>query len=526
MAGTRGFTAAAHFIGPEWEKAGRWLGSTAGAAPDKAIEGARDALAYMFSGRQAPQVDAAGKQLDTQPTFGAYANNQGRTFEKAFGAIPLVNMPTNIARQRMEDAIKDARTRSAEQVNQGPLPMSVDQGSVGTNILNLARTRSAAIKADASGRFEDLNSKVGADTLVDSAPVVRAIQGLMRDPKASADQIQGLQARLDYLNSMTYGQPYYNGPVFGHNIQPIGSIPLGQLMKFRSELGADLQSMPALDTVSQGAARDAITNVVAPYYQRRGLGDAWQQANDFYKMNIGPGTVTDKLDQIGGTPVTGKPGIYQGGVDEQAAYRLLSTNTQSPSTLEPFVDANSPYWRSAAGQFIDQLGQGKQGEDDFRGDKFGSQMHAISPEVLSQLTQTPSGGPAQPATEDLRAAEVLGNNSSVPVSRHGLTNAVGSLAAVEALSTYLGHHFADAGIPAAIGVPAAMGGLSYAMQTKSMTDAMAGRQTDNTPLVNSLYTGIPFAAASQNLNNPDDPRNQPIAPRPYSPLDQLNPPAQ
>jgi hypothetical protein len=421
----------------------------------------------------------------------------------------------------MEEAILDARRNAAEQVNQGPLPPDTDVGTIGGNMINLARTRSAAIKADASGRFEDLNNRVGPGTLVNAAPIARAIQGLMRQPNVSADQIQQLQGRLDYLNSMTYGQPYYNGPTFGGSIQPRGSITIGQLGKFRSELGADLQNMPALDTVSQGQVRDAITSTIRPVFDRAGYGTQFDQANENYARNIGPGTVTEALDQIGGRPIPGKPGLYEGGVDKEGAFNFLKSNMRSDDALEPFVDANNPYWRAAASQYINQIGGTGQ---DFRTDTFGKNVAAITPEVKTQLTQAPGGG-ARNAFQVLNDAGLLGQNTSVPVSRHGLTNSIGSFAAVEAILGGLGEHFANAGIPAMAAIPVGMG-LARALESQPMTDAMAGRGT-NTPLVDALYQGMPYAAASYNLNNPDDPRNQPQnAPRPPSILDQLTQPQQ
>ena len=524
VGGDVGGSAASHYLGPEWEKAGRWGASTLASAPDKAGDWARNFVSWLASGKQANEVADAGDQLNTRPSFGALATPTGRLIEKGLDAFPVVNMPSGQARERMSDSILAARKGAAEQVNQGPLPMSVDKGSAGSNLIQQARQRSAAIKAEGSRRFDELDQKVGAGTLVDARPIISAIQSAMRSPDLSADQIQGLQQRLDYLNSMTYGQPYYNGPVFGHNIAPVGSITLGQLSKFRSELGADLQNMPALDTVSQGRLRDTITQAVTPVYQRRGLGKEWDEANEFYKMNIGEGTVTQKLDAVGGTPVVGKPGTYSGGMDEQAAYNLLSRHTQSPSVIEPFVEPTSPYWRAAASQFIDTLGQpkgGQQGAEDFRTDTFGKDMRSITPEVLTQLAQAPNGGNLQPTVDNLRAAQVLGENSSVPVSRHGLTNSIASLAALSAVSGGIGHFFDHIGAPGgALAGPAALLAINYGLQSKPMTDAMSGRGGPSTPIVDSLYQNIPIAAATQNLNNPDDPRNQPVAPRPYSPLDQ------
>jgi hypothetical protein len=519
--GDVGESAANYLGGPDWAKFGRWAGSTIGSAPETGLDAIRSGVRYMFAGRQAPEVDAAGNQLDTQPTFGAYANTPGRLMEKAFAAIPGVNIPINAARQRMEDAIRNARETSAQQVNQGPLPPAVDPNSIGGNLITQARMRSASIKADASQRYVDLYNAVPKDTLVDASPIIQAINDQANSPSVSGAQKAELLARRDYLMTMMPGQPGYNGPPVGSLRNP-NLVPLGQLAAFKTELGNDIQGMTKLDQNVSGPVYTAIDNTLQNTFNSVGYGPQYQQARDNYARVTGPGTVTDQLDAVGGKPVPGKPGIYDGGMSEQQAHDFLARNTQSPSALEPFVDASSPYWRATAAQFINSIGQTGQG-DDFRPDAFGKRMGQISEPVLTQLLQDQGGGTLQPSWSNLRAAQVLGDESSVPVSRHGLTNAIGSLAAVEGLSGWLGHHFADAGIPAAIGTPAVLAAIGYGMQSQPMADAMAGRGT-NTPLVDALYQGIPFAAASSNLNNPDDPRNQPvIAPRPASPLDQLHP---
>jgi hypothetical protein len=517
--GDIGGAIAQRFGGPDWEKAGRWLGSWTGSTPEKTvIDPVRAVVQRTTAGPQAPAVDEAAQRLRDQginvrPTFGSLATIPGRTVEKAFGAIPFVNWPINAAKNQMEEGILAARRNAAEDVNQGPLPPDVDVGTIGGNMISLARTRSAAIKADAAGRFDDLDRAVGQNTLVNSAPLVREMQSIMRGDRGpmSADQKQQIQNRIDYLNSMTYGQPYYEGPTFSGSIQPRGSITIGQLSKFRSELGADLQSIPALDTVSQGHVRDAITRTIRPVYDKAGYGPQYDQANENYARSIGPGTVTEALDTIGGVPVRGKPGLYEGGMNEQQAHDFLKRNMRSASSLEPFVDPNSPYWRAAASQYISQIGGTGQ---DFRTDTFGNKVAAITPEVQTQLTQGPTGG-ARSALQMLNDAGLLGQNTSVPVSRHGLTNSIGTFAAVEALLGGLGEHFANAGVPAMAAIPVGMG-LARALESQPMTDAMAGRGT-TTPLVDALYQGMPYAAASYNLNNPDDPRNQPQnAPRPPS----------
>jgi hypothetical protein len=69
--------------------------------------------------------------------------------------------------------------------------------------------------------------------------------------------------------------------------------------------------------------------------------------------------------------------------------------------------------------------------------------------------------------------------------------------------------------------PAVLAALGAGAQSRSFTSAMGGAG-GSTPLVDALYTVAPTAYA---LNDPNDPRNQPVTQsRPPSPLDKLNPP--
>ena len=515
--GDLGESAANYFGGPDWAKLGRWFGSTVGSMPEKTVvDPVRSAVSGTLSGKQAPNVADAAANLNTQPSFGSLANPAGRQIENTLGSLPLINIPTNIAKARLDDAIQRARGASTEQINQGPLPSQVDPNSIGGNLITQARTKSAAIKADASQRFQNLYNNVPADTLVNARPVISAIEAQANSPTISAAQKQELLARRDYLVSMTYGQPGYNGPVFGGGATPVGAIPLGQLGRFKTELGADIQSMTGIDRTAAGPVYDAVDNAMQAAFNRLGYGPQYQAARDNYARSIGPGTVTDKLDAVGGTPVSGKPGIYEGGMNEGQAHGFLARNLQSPSALGPFVDATSPYWRATTSQFLDSLGQPQPGGS-FDPGAFSKGMGKISGPVLDQLTQDPE------IAARLRNAQTLAGAVSPAAAPHGFGPTFGGLIGAEAGITWLGEHFANAGVPAAAVLPAIIG-LSMGMQSKPMTDAMAGQGT-NTPLVDALYTGIPYAAASQNLNNPDDPRNQPVvAPRRLSPLDQLNNP--
>ena len=62
-----------------------------------------------------------------------------------------------------------------------------------------------------AGNSENLYNNVPADTLVNARPIISAIEAQANSPNVSAAQKAELLARRDYLTSMTYGQPGYNG---------------------------------------------------------------------------------------------------------------------------------------------------------------------------------------------------------------------------------------------------------------------------------------------------------------------------
>ena len=511
-AGDAGGSIASYYGGPDWAQFGRWLGSLAGAGGARAVNPARCSPARKrLTSRPAPPTST------WPPTFGSQANSVGRGLERGFGALPLLNIPIVRAQTRMEEGIKAANAGAAAKINPGSPPAS-DVYSIGKNLLAAARTKSAAIKADAGQRFENLYSQLpaGNSTLVDATPVLDAIKAQAGSPNVSGQQKADLMDRYDYLQSMTYGQPGYNGPRF-QGVTPVNAIPIGQIARFRSELGDDLNTMRGIDATAQGPVRDAVTAAMQNTFNRVSpqLGAQFQAVNNNYSRNIGPGTPTDTLDAIGGKPIKGKPGLYEGGMDENGAFNYLNSNLQSPSSIEPLVDPANPYWRAASSGFLGSLGS-RSGQ--FSAVDYGRQVGdgssgagpraGISDPVLEQLTR------GQPdVARAIRDAANVGSNAS-PIG-HGGPNTTTGLLGAEWLMDQVGGHLS----PFVASLAAA--GLGAGAESRPFTRAMT-QTGGSTPLTDALYTVAPAAYA---LNDPNDPRNQPVyQPRPPSPLDTLNPP--
>jgi hypothetical protein len=509
-AGDAGGSIASYYGGPDWGQFGRWLGSLAGAGSARALNPVRS-----LSGPQAPSVATSAANIDVAPTFGSQANSVGRGLERGFGALPLVNIPIVRAQTRMEEGIQAANADAATKINLGSPPAS-DVYSIGKNLIAAARAKSAAIKADAGQQFENLYNQLpaGNSTLVDATPVLNAIKAQANSPNVSGQQKADLMDRYNYLQSMTYGQPGYNGPRF-QGVTPVNAIPIGQIARFRSELGDDLNTMRGIDATAQGPARDAVTAAMQNTFNRAGLGPQFKAVNDNYSRNIGPGTPTATLDTIGGKPIRGKPGLYEGGMDEGGAFNYLNSNLQSPSSIEPLVDPSNPHWRAASSGFIGSLGarSGQFSAVDYGrqvGDGSSGAGHraGISDPVLEQFTR------GQPdVAKAIRDAANVGSNAS-PIGHAGPTSTTGLLGA-EWLMDQLGGHFSP------IVAPLVAAGLGAGAESRPFTSAMT-QTGGSTPLVDALYTVAPTAYA---LNDPDDPRNQPVTQsRPPSPLDKLNPP--
>jgi hypothetical protein len=506
--GDVGGAIASYYGGPFWEKLGRWLGTGAGAAATTKVTDPQ-----ALAGPQAPDVGQAAANTGITPTFGSVAGPVGRGMEQGLRAFPLVNIPIVSAQTRLEEGVRQANLDAAAAVNRGPLAPEINADAIGTHLINAARTRSAAIKADAGQQFENLYNQLpaGNSTLVDATPVLDAIRAQANSPNVSGQQKADLMDRYNYLQSMTYGQPGYNGPRF-QGVTPVNAIPIGQIARFRSELGDDMNTMRGIDATAQGPARDAVTGAMQNTFNRAGLGPQFQAVNDNYSRNIGPGTPTDTLDTIGGKPITGKPGLYNGGMNEKGAYNYLANSVQSPSNLEPLVDPSNPDWRAASSGFIATLGakNGPFSAKDYGGQVGdGKQPGGISDDVLEQLTR---GQPDQ--AQKIRDAATVGVNASTPPSKGGVgsvASAIGTEWLMDKLGDFVGHG------PAAMTIPLAMMAGMYGAQSRPFTSAMS--TGGSTPIVDALYT---IAPAAYDLNNPDDPRNQPPpGAGPPSPLDAL-----
>ena len=257
-------------------------------------------------------------------------------------------------------------------------------------------------------------------------------------------------------------------------------------------------------------------------FQRGGqaLADRFDAANSNYKRLIGDGGQREQLEAIGGKPQSGgwdqfigpqgqtRPvdasGVdFTGGKGEAQAAQWFKSNLRSPEKIGPFADpTNVPndFWRRVVGQWLATRGQTPEGT--FRPDQMAREIggedtktnQGVGGDVQTQLFVGPNNAPTV-NIQDVNDIATLGRNAVVPINRSGLTDTAGVMYALK-----------KAGDLAQTALGGAGGLLAMGLAGRNLADpefinAIRGQST---PLVNSLYAGVP--AATQNIlqyqNNP------------------------
>ena len=276
---------------------------------------------------------------------------------------------------------------------------------------------------------------------------------------------------------------------------PAGTAPYARVSSARSNLGADIPGASGMDLGAQKNLYSALTQAMrdAAVAKDPSLGPIFDYANENYQRIIGQGGQREQLEAVGGEPVKSYSGLaqpdgtvmgapFKGGKDEGGAFNYLTSNLNSPSSLDVFSNPSvvpNDYWRRVAGGYLSTLGQTKEGT--FRPDIMAQQWGKIDPGVREQLFAGPNGGTFS-GLEDVNDAATLGRNAVVPVERAGLTNTAGSMLAVK---TVLDALRAAGGLAGS-----AVGGrlVASGMESPTFVNAMSGNIT---PLTNALYAGVP-----------------------------------
>jgi hypothetical protein len=254
---------------------------------------------------------------------------------------------------------------------------------------------------------------------------------------------------------------------------------------------------------------------------RRGgqaLVDRFDTANENYKRLIGEGGQRDQLEAIGGKPQSGgweqffgpggqtRPALgveFTGGKDEGGAASWLKNKLRSPEAISPFADPTivpNDYWRRVVGQWL--ASRGRTTEGTYRPDQMAKEVGredirsdtGVGGDVQTQLFAGPGG---QPTTniQDVNDVAKLGQNAVIPINRSGLTDTGAVLYALKKAGDWSQQ---------ALGTVGGLGLMALGGRTLSDPDFVNAIRGQSSPLVQSLYAGIP--AGIQNVlqyqNNP------------------------
>ena len=158
------------------------------------------------------------------------------------------------------------------------------------------------------------------------------------------------------------------------------------------------------------------------------------------------------------------------------------------------------FWRQVVGQWLATRGLTPEGT--FRPDQMAREIggedtkanKGVGTEAQTQLFAGPNAAPTA-NIQDVNDIAKLGQNAVVPISRSGLTDTAGVMYALKKASDWATQGLGTAG---GLGLMALAG---RNLADPAFVNAIRGQ---GTPLVNSLYSGVP--AATQNIlqyqNNP------------------------
>jgi hypothetical protein len=468
---------------------GALLGSIVGGVGASAAPGAIDRYRHNSYADQAkpnaPEIAAAARRQDVQPTAGMLGNSsivdRERQLSGAYGARGYIEGRRRTATEQISDAIDRAATA------RGSTDPSPTRGSIGYDAAEVARVGAEDQAALSSRGQQQLMTRIGPRTDTDVSGILAAMERIrgQTDPGTAAP----IDARVNTMRQMLPTDP--EGNVIGTN------VPYERVKDWRTNLRERSQNADPVPGRFASQIYDEATGAM------RGAGESQGVPGHFFD------TVQGRTARIMGE---GGPHEQLSAVAERepsSAYQYLKGGETNPQRLRVMQATGNPAMDRIFGDYLRMIGN-----DTFNNPnqsaagprQYATRIESMHPEALDVIA-----GPQGPGTprEGIADTATLARALNYPTSGAGLTKATGGVAdnAVRTMvgSEALGHLGASSGIPGGGSVGRVLGagiipGVNYlrarGLEGRTAINAMSGGAAPPVMSIQDLAAAL-TAASSQ-----------------------------
>lgn len=443
-----------------------------------------------------------GEEPLTRPpvTLGQVGGPFVKGLERMTGAVPILGMGVESARQNAEEGMVRGRDTAATEM--GANPVDTTPTSPGSSLM----FGTEQFQKNVAQRMDNVESALANNTQGPGGGAQLAdVHGLL-------DTLQGMKTNTDAAGNVHPNVAPAIGQMIDNEIAHVNSARTpedpalhAQLMNDANSLQAQINSpntpaasLPALQAQYQQTVAQIDANLKVPFNVLRQMktlqsygvdnngqptlnGHMGGKVLDAYRDAIQ--AHADALDPQLGAQYQDLNGQYKTAMDatrgvgnksEATLTNLVRSGMRSPSLVEPFV--NTPAWGEASGNMIRTLGQ--------KGDQFdpsGPQGFARTWDAVPAANKPAYTGGNPDTQEALDNVSQLARNFNIPTQSGGLTK---SLAWLEVFNKALEHMGA---VKLAGAAP-----LGYMAESMPAIRALAGRPQ---PYFRSLQQNLPALAA-------------------------------
>ena len=426
--------------------------------------------------------------------------------ERAFGAVPVLGVGIDSARENAKEGMVQGRDTAAETV--GATPTDTTPNAPGSSLYWGVRRN----LTDVAQRMDNVENTIanyqrpgGGDALIDPHSLLGALQSMKTrtDPAGNVypnvapeigkmidneianinsarvpedpalhvqlqSQIQGLNSQINNPNTPPQDIPALQAQLNQAATQMDANlkIPFTSLRQMKTLQGYTVNpqtGMPTLNGHMGGQVLDAYRDTIQGHVNNLDpqLGAQYSALNDQYK------TAADARRAIGES-------------NEGTLTSMMRTGMGSPSEVQEV--SQTPVWGQAAGNQIGQIGQNTKGE--FVPRNFAAQWESMTPAAKALYTQTNPD-----AARTLDNVSQLARNYDIPPQTGGLSKSLGWL---EVLNQMIEH----------IGLKGALGAapLGYVAESMPTIRALAGRPQPYFRTLNQNLPALAAVAAQQQRN--------------------------